>query len=60
MKLDCAADGCACTLFIVVSAQVAGTEQFAQVTLRRGAETTMNVHLLPRMPSSDVGLLAST
>jgi hypothetical protein len=45
---------------IVVSAQVAGTEQFAQVTLRRGAETTMNVHLLPRMPSSDVGLLAST
>jgi acyl carrier protein len=58
--LDCATDDGACTLFIVVSAQVAGTEQFAQVTLRRGAETTMNVHLLPLMPSSDVGLMAST
>jgi acyl carrier protein len=45
--LDCAVDDGACTLFIVVSAQVAGTEQFAEVTLRRGAETTMNVHLLP-------------
>ena len=57
--LDCAADDCACTLCIVVSAQVAGTEQFAQVTLHRGAETTMDVHLLPFMPSSDVGLPAS-
>jgi acyl carrier protein len=57
--LDCATDDCACTLFIVVSAQVAGTEQFAQVTLRRGAETTMDVHRLPLMSSSDVGLLAS-
>jgi acyl carrier protein len=56
--LDCATDDCACTLFIVVSAQVAGTEQFAQVTLRRGAEITMDVHLLPFMPSS-VGLPAS-
>ncbi len=56
--LDCAPDDC--TLFIVVSAQVAGTEQFAQVTLRRGAETTMDVHLLPLMPSSGVGLLASS
>jgi acyl carrier protein len=58
--LDCAVDDGACTLFIVVSAQVAGTEQFAQVALRRGDETTMNVHLLPLMSSSDVGLLAST
>jgi len=58
--LDCATDDCACTLLIVVSAQVAGTEQFAQVTLRRGAETTMDLHLLPLMPSSGVvGFLAS-
>ena len=44
---------------IVVSAQVAGTEQFAQVTLRRGAETTMDVQLLPFMPSSGVHVPAS-
>ena len=45
--LDCATDDCARTLLIVVSAQVAGTEQFAQVTLRRGAETTMDLHSPP-------------
>lgn len=42
-----AAEGSACTLLIQVSAQVAGTERVAQVTVRRGAESTMDVRLLP-------------
>jgi hypothetical protein len=45
--LDRAADGGVCTLLIHVSAQVAGAERVAQVMLRRGAESTMDVRLLP-------------
>lgn len=40
-------------------AQVPGTEGSPAVTLRRGAEATMDAHPLPLMRSSDVGLVAS-
>jgi len=48
-----------CTLLIIVSAQVGGAERFAEVALRRGAESTMHVRLVPPQDSSGVGLVAS-
>ena len=57
--LDGAAEGDVCTLLIHVSAQVAGTERFAQVTLRRGAESTIDVRLLPLLATPGVGFVAS-
>jgi acyl carrier protein len=54
--LDGAGEGGVCTLLICVSAQIAGREQLAQVTLRRGAGSTMDVRLLPSIAGAEVGL----
>jgi acyl carrier protein len=45
--LEWAGEEGACTLLIVVSAHVAGREQFAEVALHRGPECTLEVRLLP-------------
>jgi hypothetical protein len=43
VRVTIAAEGGVCTLLIQVSPQVAGMERLAQVTLRRGAESAIDV-----------------
>ncbi len=57
--LECAADDGDCTLRIVVSAQLAGMERLAEVSLHGGLESTMGVRLLPEIPVAEIGTAAS-
>jgi hypothetical protein len=58
--LQAATEGGVCTLLIQVSAQVAGTERMAQVTVRRGVESTIDVRLLPIAGATAGGEFAAT
>lgn len=51
---DGASEGGDGTLSIQVSAQVSGKERLAQVSLRRGSRSTMDVRFLPAVPASGV------